>query len=221
MLNPWLNYSFESSAIHSKDSDLISQFNAKAKSEFKYSDVLLPDPYIGSLNSKLMLLALNPGLSENDFYVHKDNNYIKHHYKNINQTETEYPFYYLNPNLHCPGSDWWHKKLKWIIGDLDLKNIASKICCLQLTPYHSVKFKKSSKLLHTQNFIAHTLKNHIKNGYPIVIMRSKKHWVELVPELESYPNAFLLKNPRNPTLSPNNIGKENYLKILGILGKKI
>jgi hypothetical protein len=218
MLNPWLNYKFENSTVHNEDLDLINQFNSKAKTDFQYSDVLLPDPYIGSLNSKLMLLALNPGLSDSDFDVHKNTNYIEHHWKNINQTELDYPFYYLNPKLDCPGTHWWHNKLKWIIQDLNLKNVANNICCLQLTPYHSVRFKRNPKQLHTQSFIAHTLKEHIKKGYPIVIMRSKKLWVELVPELGTYQNAFLLRNPRNPTLSPNNIGDENYLKLLEILG---
>lgn len=218
MLNPWLNYKFKKSTIHSEDLNLVTQFNLKAKDEFKYSDVLLPDPYIGSLNSKLMLLALNPGLSESDFEVHQDNNYIEHHWENINQTETDYPFYYLNPNLECPGTDWWHKKLKWLIQDLDIKKVSNNICCLQLTPYHSVRFKRNAKLFPTQHFIAHILKEQITKNYPIVIMRSKKLWVELVPELETYKNAFLLKNPRNPTLSPKNIGDENYEKLLSILG---
>lgn len=218
MLNPWFNYKSIGSTIHSKDLDLINLFNSKTKAEFQYSDVLLPDPYIGSLNSKLMLLALNPGLSESDFEVHKNQNYIEHHRTNINQTESEYHFYYLSPKLNCPGTDWWHKKLKWIIQDLDLKRVANNICCLQLTPYHSVRFKRNPKQLHTQSFIAKTLKEHIRKGLPIVIMRSKKLWVELVPELDTYPNAFLLKNPRNPTLSPKNIGSDNYNKLLEILG---
>ena len=218
MLNPWLNYKFNKSTIHSEDLNLVTQFNLKAKEEFKYSDVLLPDPYIGSLNSKLMLFALNPGISESDFEVHKDNNYIEYHWENINQTETDYPFYYLNPNLECPGADWWHKKLKWLIQGLDVKKVSNNICCLLLTPYHSVRFKRNAKLFPTQQFIAHILKKHITKNYPIVIMRSKKFWVELVPELETYKNAFLLKNPRNPTLSPKNIGDENYEKLLSILG---
>ena len=48
-------------------------------------------------------------------------------------------------------------------------------------------------------------------------MRSKKFWVELVPELENYENKILLRNPRNPTLSPKNIGENNYQKLIELV----
>ena len=50
-------------------------------------------------------------------------------------------------------------------------------------------------------------------------MRSKKYWVELVPELENYENAFLLRNPRNPTLSPKNIGETNFEKLVELISE--
>ena len=217
MKNPWVNYEFNGSAFHKEDAKEVEKFNNKAKPEFKLSAELLPDPYIGNINSKILLLALNPGLSEADFLTHSELNFKELHRKNIDQTETEYPFYYLNPKLNSPGSKWWKMKLKWLIEKFGTKKVSESIFCLQFIPYHSVSFKKSAELISTQLYTKNILRNHIVKKFPIVIMRSKKYWVELVPELENYENTILLRNPRNPTLSPKNIGENNYEKLIELV----
>lgn len=214
MENPWVNYSFSDSLFHEQDKELVEDFNSKSKEEVSYCDKLLPDPYIGNTDSKVMLLALNPGLSPDDFDTHADETYKLLHRRNLDQTEEEFPFYYLNPELDCPGSKWWHKKMKWLIEEFDLQTIAKSFSCMQYMPYHSVAFKKSSVLIPTQLYTKNIVENHIKRNMPIIILRSKKYWCELVPELESYENVFSLRNPRNPTLSPTNIGRDNYEKLL-------
>ncbi|MBG26681.1 MULTISPECIES: hypothetical protein [Croceibacter] len=219
MKNPWLNYDFNENAFHKEDVKEIEKFNNRAKPEFKLSEELLPDPYIGNINSKILLLALNPGLSEADFLTHSQLNFKELHRKNIDQTETEYPFYYLNPKLNSPGSKWWKMKLKWLIEKFGTKKVSESIFCLQFIPYHSIRFKKSAELISTQKFTKNILRNHIEKKFPIVIMRSKKYWIELVPELENYENSILLRNPRNPTLSPKNIGENNYKKLIELVEK--
>jgi hypothetical protein len=210
MDNPWINYSFENSAIHTLDEALIEEFNLKAKPKVSYNKELLPDPYIGNINTKILLLMLNPGISENDFFIHKSPEFIKLHRKNIDQKELEYPFYYLNPELDCPGSDYWHKKLGTLIKEFGVKKISQTFCCLQLVAYHSVAFKKSPKLLPTQEFTKNILKNHMKNNLPIIIMRSRTMWESLVPELKSYKNFFVLNSFLNPVITPNNVGEDNF-----------
>jgi hypothetical protein len=210
MENPWINYSFENSAIHTLDEALIEEFNLKAKPNVSYNKELLPDPYIGNINTKILLLMLNPGVRENDFSVHKTSGFIKLHRKNIDQTELEYPFYYLNPELDCPGSDYWHKKLGTLITEFGVKKISKVFCCLQLVSYHSISFKKSSKLLPTQEFTKCILKNHMENDLPIIIMRSRTMWESLVPELKSYNNSFVLNSFLNPVITSNNVGVDNF-----------
>ncbi|MCK5781091.1 MAG: hypothetical protein KAH10_00735 [Flavobacteriales bacterium] len=219
MKNPWINYDFTNSTIHELDKDFVEVFNLSAEERFKLNSELLPDPYIGNIKSKILLLALNPGLSEDDFRTHADLNYKELHRENINQEKTKFPFYYLNPKLESPGSRWWFKKLRWLIEKFNVEKISNSVYCLQYLPYHSVEFKKTSKLIPTQNFTKKILENHISNNYPIIIMRSKKYWVELVPELEKYENAFLLRNPRNPTLSPNNIGENNFDRLVELISE--
>jgi hypothetical protein len=213
MNNPWLDFKLNDSTIHEIDGFQVDCFNENLRDEkFRLSNSLLPDPYIGNINSKVLLLALNPGLSAEDYLTHDQDDYKKLHWNNLMQGESDYPFYYLNPELDCPGTKWWHSKLKELIGIFGLKLISKSIYCLQYAPYHSERFKKP-KLLPTQSFTKCLLENHIKKGLPIVIMRSNKIWVDLVPELNNY-DAFKLRNPRNPTLSSKNMGEANFRKLV-------
>jgi hypothetical protein len=53
----------------------------------------------------------------------------------------------------------------------------------------------------------------------IVQMRSKREWQEAVPELTSYHNYYVLRNPQNTTISVNNC-PDGYPEILKILNSK-
>lgn len=217
MKNPWINYKFTETAIHQLDIEEVESFNDKADEKYKFSPELWPEPYIGNLKAKIVLLALNPGLSEDDYKTYADTNFKELHRRNIDQVEEEYPFYYLNPQLKSPGSKWWHMKLKLLIQQFGVNKVANSVYCLQYMPYHSVQFKKHKRVFPTQKFTGEVLKNHIDKNLPIVIMRSKKHWIELVPELEDYTNTFILRNPRNPTFSPRNMEEGNFEKLIRLI----
>ncbi|MFA8436796.1 MAG: hypothetical protein ACEPOZ_20000 [Marinifilaceae bacterium] len=218
MKNPWLSLNFEETRIHEMDQTIVEEFNRKAKKEVQFCTQLLPDPYIGSLEADVLVLALNPGLSEEDYATHSDIKYRQLYKENLYQKVTEYPFYYLNPELDCPGSRWWNRKLRWLLEKVDRKQLAKSICCMQLMPYHSVRFKETKENLPTQEYTRFVVKQFMERNTPIVFMRSKKKWVELVPELEGYPYSFVMRNPRNPTFSPKNMGEENFEEVVEILG---
>lgn len=217
MINPWINLDIVETRIHPLDKEIVDEFNQKAKQEFQFCRQLLPDPYIGNIKAKVLVLALNPGLSEEDYKTHKDQFFRKHYKKNLYQQQSDYPFYYLNPELDCPGSKWWRNKLRWLLEKTDEKYLAQNICCLQLMPYHSVQFKQPKNNLPTQDFTKEVVKEFIAKEATIVFMRSKAKWVELVPELETYTNSFVLRNPRNPTFSPKNMGEDNFNNLLELL----
>ncbi len=208
--NPWLDFDMNSSFVHPTDKDQVAAFNIKAKPEVKYELSLRPEPYIGNLDAKVLLLALNPGVSDDDFRVHETSSYIELHKANLKQGIDRYPFYYLNPQLDCPGSDWWAAKVKWLVEACGLERVANSICCLQFVPYHSKSYKHSKTPLPTQVFIRSVIIEHISKGRPIVIMRSRRHWESLIPELAGYANVMTLKNPRNPTFSPKNVAEGKF-----------
>lgn len=217
MENPWLELNVEETKIHPMDESVVREFNLKGKNEVQFSTELLPDPYIGNLNAQVLVLALNPGLSEEDYVTHAEEVFRDLYMDNLHQQDTEYPFYYLNPLLDCPGSRWWKNKLRWLIEKVDVRIIAESICCVQFMPYHSVRYKHPKKRLPTQEFTQKIILDFIAKGAPIIFMRSRTKWIELVPELEYYERTIVLKNPRNPTFSPKNMGEENFDKITQFL----
>jgi hypothetical protein len=218
--NPWLIYNSTDSNIHPADILKIKSFNDKVKENFKYKLDLLPEPYIGNLDAKIIVLALNPGFNENDIYYHSKETFKLIHQINITQDNTEFPFYYLNPILkEMPGSVWWHNKLHWLIDKFEPKTISKSICCLQYTPYHSKEFKYTKETLETQKFTKKILESHMKRNSLIVLMRSRKIWTELCPALQEYKNVIKMKNPRNPTFSPVNLDENAYDQILNIISK--
>ncbi|MGZ2371716.1 hypothetical protein ACXR6G_18200 [Ancylomarina sp. YFZ004] len=218
MRNPWRNLNTDVTSIHPLDMELVEEFNAIAKEECKFCKTLLPDPYIGSLKANVLLLALNPGLSVEDYETHADENFRYLYKQNLAQVKSEYPFYYLNPELDCPGSKWWRGKLRWLLDKVDEKILALNICCLQLMPYHSVQFKQPKHNLPTQEYTKEIVKSFIERNAPIVFMRSKTKWEELIPELKDYENTFVLRNPRNPTFSPKNMGEEDFQTLILKIG---
>ncbi|NOU60577.1 hypothetical protein [Marinifilum caeruleilacunae] len=220
MRNPWRNLNTDVTSIHPLDMQAVDEFNAQAKEEYQFCNTLLPDPYIGSLKAKVLLLALNPGLSAEDYQTHADEQFRFLYKQNLAQVKCDYPFYYLSPDLNCPGSKWWRGKLRWFSEEMDDKILAQSICCLQYVPYHSVQFKQAKQMLPTQEYTREIVKSFMDRNAPIVFMRSKSKWEQLVPELKGYPNAMMLRNPRNPTFSPKNMGEENFEELLKLVRRK-
>lgn len=217
MRNPWRNLNTDVTSIHPLDFERVDEFNAMAKEDYKFCKTLLPEPYIGSLKANVLFLALNPGLSAEDYETHANEEYRFLYKQNLAQVKCDYPFYYLNPELDCPGSKWWHGKLRWFLEEIDCKTLAQSICCLQFTPYHSVQFKQPKHNLPTREYTKAIVKSFMERNAPIVFMRSKSKWEQLVPELKQYNNSFVLRNPRNPTFSPKNMGEENFQILLELM----
>jgi hypothetical protein len=54
------------------------------------------------------------------------------------------------------------------------------------------------------------VRDAITRGKTIVIMRGKDKWQGAVKELASYENIIVHPNARNVSISPKNIGEENF-----------
>ena len=117
MHNPWLLLPETAPFVLSSDKKSIRNFNNQAKQEHQIHLELLPEPYLGNPQAKIVLLNLNPGFSESDILFHRDNAYFaKTSRANLHHECQEYPFYLLDPkNLAAPGSGWWRRKLQWLI----------------------------------------------------------------------------------------------------------
>lgn len=90
--------------------------------------------------------------------------------------------------------------------------------CLQWFPYHSagVGDLGSVAVLPTQQYTFGLLKDAIREGKMIVMMRSEQLWLASVPEFRQV-HYVLLKNVRRPFCSPGNMPPGAFERLVDAL----
>ncbi|HRO45950.1 hypothetical protein [Agriterribacter sp.] len=205
MQNPWRKLRKEGPYILEEDMDAVLRYNQKAKDNYKLMDELMPVPFVGNvLDSEIIILMLNPRYrSENK--IKENENYKEKLIKVFNHEPVEYPFFFLDPNVVI-GKKYWSSKLKGLKKIYKSEEQVSKnVSTIQLQPYHSTQFKLL-KDIPSQKYNAYLVRKAIERKAFIIIARGKKHWLQLVPELESY-NYFTLNSWRSPSISEKNCPK--------------
>lgn len=206
MQNPWESLPTSKPYLLDSDKEAILNFNKSANENHFIHYELLPEPFIGDPNAPIILLNLNPGYSEKDIKFHNDPYYIQISRNRLEHKASDYPFYALDPKIsESPMYDWWVKKLKPLIDKAGAETVANKICCIELFPYHSKKYKQLKGNIRSQEYGFHLVRKAIERNALIVIMRAKKRWLKEVPELKDYCEV---KNYLNPVLSRRNLGEE-------------
>jgi len=178
----------------------------------------LPDPFVGGLDSaEVVFLAMNPGFEEADITVSlKMPAFLEANYNNRNDPYTS-PFYYFSGGFEMTGGYvWWTKKLKTLLqAGVTEASLRDKIMLIEYLPYHSINAKKIKNLkVPSQLFSFDLVREAMNANKTIVIMRSREFWFKSVRGLEGYQNLMIIKNPRNPAISPKNLGDENFSTIL-------
>lgn len=172
----------------------------------------LPEPLVGGLeNAKVVFLALNPGFTDADVKVNMQlPEFLNGCRTNLNNPYTS-PFYYFNGGLEDTGGyKWWSAKLKPLLkAGVSLEALRTKIMMIEYFPYHSINYKHINAFTPSQLYSFEIVKEAIRQGKTIVIMRSKALWLQAVPELASY-NYMTLSSAQNVVISPKNIGELNF-----------
>ena len=212
MKNPWIMLPEVKPFVLPDELNVIQAFNNRCSNkEHRLQTHIFPEPYIGNVNSPVYLLSLNPGFSQDDIIWHKKENFSNSIRKNLSHELTDYPFYFLNPKFHdSPGSNWWLQKLKSLINDSSIESVSNNIFCVELFGYHSYKYKELPKAiisspLPSEKYATFLVKRAIERKVKIVVMRSYKKWLQKVPALRDYENCYVLNNPQNVVVSPNNL----------------
>ena len=211
-VNPWRSLPLIAPFVLPSDATAIDQFNSKADCTKQFDLSLLPEPFTGSPAAPILLLALNPGLSDGDAQVHSTPRFIEQIRRSLVHELNPYPFLHLQPDQETsPGAKWWRRIAKSLIADLGFNAVSKNIFCIQYFPYHS-KTYGSGKLdiIDSQRYSFDLVRAAIQRRAEIVIMRSSGLWLAAIPELTSYSRIHCVKNPRNPTLSPKNLGEVSY-----------
>lgn len=203
------------------DNSTIEFFNQNQSDTYKLRTTMLPAHFSGNiLESKIVLLASNPGFVEDEvenFYCNPK--FIK---ERISELTFANKRFISNDKERKAESPYWHQKMRWLIDELGFEKTSENVSLLQFNPYHSTKFKEipkkyfaghnSNNYLPSQNYGFEILRNCIEQGKLIVVLRSKKAWFTAIPELKNYEDqgkVITIKNKRQPSLSPKNFETPN------------
>ena len=225
MNNPWRDFAYNTPYILKSDLDHVNNRNLNTRSSnFIIHTDLLPEPYFGNiLYANIVLLGLNPGVSDDARrYECMTDYFVTTHKKNLLHENQDYPFYLLDPHNHlAPGHEWWMNKFKPLLKNgISIENISKKICCLEFFPYHSKQYKHNVALLNSQKYNFFLLERAILRNAIIIVMRSENYWIQNSIPLYKYKNSgnyFKLNSCQNVIISSKNLGFENFKKILSAL----
>jgi len=205
MENPWKEFEMgQGPLVCPSDEEkvaLYNQTNGRKADHFLHLD-LIPEPYIGDLNKcQFLILMANPGLSERDQGDHKSPKLRELAIQNLNQKESDWPFYLLSPETRkFSGGEYWSRRLGGLAReiavseDLDsesaLMEVSRRVAVAEMHPYHSKKFHGSETLLSLDSSrFTHVLVNKaIKRGCSVLVARGLTLWNQ---KLEKLPPSFL------------------------------
>lgn len=213
-LSPWRNLPTKPKYILPEDLDFIQKHH-----NFPHLRLdMLPGQFAGGLDkAEIVFLALNPGFDERDTGVDLALPGFPEAILENQNDPFGSPFYYFNSGFEqTAGYEWWAKKLKPLMqaGVTD-ESLREKVMLVEYFPYHS-RIWKSLPLIPSQQFAFDLVAEAVARKKIIVIMRKEKLWLEAVEGLRDY-DYMRVNSWLNPTISPNNLGEENFRAILSKL----
>lgn len=174
---------------------------------------LLPQPYHGDLeNAEVIILLTNPGLHASDYFAEDvDPEFRQSIIRTIRQEMRSHMF--LDPKwAWTSGFTWWEKKLRGVAqivarekfrGDYSraLADLARRVACLELVPYHSASYRRAAELTSTK--AVRGFAQEASRDRTIVVTRAVKDWgIKKGPNMISYG----AKQARGASLGPNSLG---------------
>jgi hypothetical protein len=198
---------------------------------------LFPVPYLGNLEkAEIVILLLNPGFEYSDYWADTVNpEYRKRLEQNLHQDfkGISFPFLCLDPQF-CwhSGFMWWEKKLRKVLHEITakkfggdyygaLRDLSTKLGCIELIPYHSESFKDHSligllpSVARARDFVTHTLvPEAAADKRTIIATRQVKQWGLLrgMRNVRVYEGG----HTRGASLSPTSEGGKAILQHYGI-----
>jgi hypothetical protein len=192
------------------DRGSLDQYNHAIRSDGKKVIIeSIPEPFIGNPQSaKVVLLSLNPGHSEGDAKAYSDGDFRKAMMHNLRHEAQECPFFGLNPKFAWTACGiWWRGHTRRLNeAGLSWEAISKGLLVIEWFPYHSTRSALPIKPVCPSQDYSFYLAEEMLGSKIVVGMRSKKHWLNVVPAMQNVP---FLKNPQNPHISPANTGTDH------------
>jgi hypothetical protein len=229
MMNPWLDYDYEDeSTIHPLDRDSINEFNARLESKdestqqaFTISTTHTALPFFGSIDSKLVILAANPGLKIGETDLEETAKRRQLFDLARRHELAGNPFVFLRPEFEgTPGHDWWTARTRVLRDAIGDDVFTSNTFAAEIHPYKSVKYRSLGSAIATQRYTAELVSKNVSNGAWVIVLRARGEWNLLVPELVDNPKVFQLNSTQNSHITPANMAPGLFDLLVGELTSK-
>ena len=219
MTNPWEEIEKDNYVL-SIDKDRIEEFNDKNSlgPEYKIQTQLIPDPFFGNKDAKVVLLMLNPGFGGKEDKDYKQNNFEEILLNNLKHSNTKKHFFSLDKAFEgTDAHNYWKPRVKELNKHFDNDFLSEQLFCINLFPYHSGEYKKiKGGLLESQKYALYLLNKKIEEKDSLIIsMRAYTKWSNAYSEEYKDEKSFdkLVEENKilrvssygNPTLSYNNL----------------
>ncbi len=226
MRNPWKSVQQKKTAPYVVDADrqVLEEagFNLSKNDQFK----IVPIPFMGNLEkAEVVILLLNPGFSndgESDLSMQRHNqNFVKLAKKNLAHKIVKKPFFLLDEEFaYYVGFDWWHERTKQLEKKVTRPVLQQKIACINLFPYHSVRYKHLKKLLPSQEYGFYLVEKAIKQNKLLIVFNTR-HWYKkrngkIVALLQKHKNKIEMHRKRSRHLTRDNL-KSDFGRIIRAL----
>ncbi|HMI09500.1 MAG TPA: hypothetical protein VK497_03855 [Candidatus Saccharimonadales bacterium] len=223
MDNPWLDLPKQAPFVAPCDIETLN--NPKYKRDGLRFDGF-PEPYGGDIKTaKVVCLLLNPGFEEADATTNFDNPYWVHEARANLDHSTNSGFLYLSPRVQETGGyKWWTARLKPLEkAGVTRDELAQGVMMIEFFPYHSVTYTYNKHYVPSQQYQFHLVREAMRLGKTIIIMRARDKWIEAVPNLASYP-YLELNSWQNVSISGANLDNKNgvgtFDKVVATLKKR-
>jgi hypothetical protein len=206
MKNPWTDLPESSPFVLPGDQAVLA--TAGGSDHFGFCFEIYPDPYWGSpTEAAILLLTLNPGFSAENLHLQGEDEYRRANFAALS-FEGDPPAYFLHPRFaHTGGYRYWVPRLREFVQRFGLETVSQKFMAVQYVGYHS-EIWKEPPLLPSQRYAFYLVREAIRAGKEIVIMRGKRKWLTKVEELRGYGALMTVSSPHNPHVSRKQLESE-------------
>ena len=235
MTNPWKEIE-KKKYVLSTDINRVIEFNNNEpdSSIYKIQEDLIPDPFFGNKDAKVVLLMLNPGFGGKEDKDYEQNNFEEVLLNNLKHSNTKKHFFSLDKAFEgTDAHNYWKPMVKELNKHFDNDFLSEQLFCINLFPYHSGKYKKiKGGLLESQKYALYLLNKKIKEKDSLIIsMRAYTKWSNAYSKEYKGEKTFddLVKERKilrvssygNPTLSYNNLLQKDETNGFEILTAKL
>lgn len=215
--NPWIDLPDEPPYVLPGDAHWVDAHNLRASGRpnpdrERLHTELLPDPYAGNPLAQVVVLLKHSGYSEEDEAAHEAPALRTATLANLIHEPSDWPLYPLNPEFEeMPAGRWWRSFTKHLVKRVGLRAVATRLFCLQLSPYHSVG---GTVHVPSRLYSRDLLRSAMRRNALVVGLLAQTEWNDFVPELRTHRHCIWPKGqPQQALLTPGNLGREEFERI--------